>query len=68
MVEHDVALRFRGDGTLRIPGVPLRDLTTEDLAALRPEVLREVKASSLYTPVKAVAPVLPPVPPKKDGE
>jgi hypothetical protein len=41
-------LRYRGDGTARIAGVPLRDLSKEDVLTLAPEALREAMASPLY--------------------
>lgn len=44
----DVVMRYRGNRTMRIPGVPRRDLTKADVDRLQPEVLREAMASSLY--------------------
>lgn len=40
--------RYVGDGSGRIPGAPLRDLSRADVDRLRPEVLREVRASRIY--------------------
>jgi hypothetical protein len=52
MSEHEhttpVVMRYRGDGTLRIPGVPRRDLTKADVDRLPPAALREAMASPLY--------------------
>jgi hypothetical protein len=38
-----------GAAILIIPGVPLRDLTAEDLAVLPEHLIEQVKASELYT-------------------
>lgn len=49
-----VVLKFRGDGTARIPGVPLRDLTRADAKEIAPDALREAMASPLYEAVAGV--------------
>ena len=66
MSEPKIVYRFTGDGTGRLPGVPMRNLTEADVAVLRPELLREVQASALYDPAKPVA--APTNVAKKDGD
>jgi hypothetical protein len=46
--DEPIVLHYTGDGTSYIPGVPQRDLTAEDVAAIPPDALQEAKASSLY--------------------
>jgi hypothetical protein len=53
-------LRYVGDGSARIAGVPLRDLTKADVATLAPEALREAMASRLYQRTEGVPPPMNP--------
>jgi hypothetical protein len=46
--DEPIVLHYTGDGTSYIPGVPQRDLTAEDVAAIPPDALQEAKASGLY--------------------
>ena len=48
-----MAIRFsyKGDGSF-LPGIPSRDLTDDDLAALTPEQRADVDASTLYEAIE----------------
>jgi hypothetical protein len=69
MSESRVLYRYTGDGRAWFAGVPKRDLTASDVAALTPEARRNVEAGTLYQPVakktdksdKPVAPAAPDV-------
>ena len=53
-------IKFLGDGSAEIIGIPARDLTVEDWDALAPEQQAHALASGLYKAVEAVvAPIAP---------
>lgn len=46
-----VIYRYVGDGSW-LPGVPARDLTSEEIAALEAEIIEAIEACGLYEKVE----------------
>lgn len=50
MDESEVVVKYRGDGSAYVTGIPARDLTLEEWAAIRPDLKALALATGLYQP------------------
>jgi hypothetical protein len=60
-------MHYIGDGTMYWPGIPMRDLSAEEWAALPAATQAALLANQLFAPAPVLDAVEPPLPKRKEG-